>query len=288
MSTAVGPQGQLTFNTHDEVRAWLRTEAPGNLAAVVRVVLTNLNRLDRISGSAVPIQRQAFDLLWHNWPHTKDGDLETVISETTKTLEQERSQESAERIVKSEAARKRARAEQRSRKENEKAHALKVAKLAEAMQCSKRYARMLLTDGTKLPSRAKQMADILGGQPWLYLRSRIKPGRRPRVADVFMRLNVPDCYFSDFARQAELPAALRGPLNKLRRTSEHFTTLEQLAVHAASCGVDFKTATILWGHFKLWRIEAIADQATDEVAESLSPAPDRRRLVVRVIEDAED
>lgn len=282
MCSAQADNGQLT--SLDALKAWLEEQpATADLTTLAAVVYKTVR-----AHYTAEYTFHAYQLLA---PRGKEAAWDAIYAaessflEAEQDAEAERSRKRREASRKAEAARQREHKEEHRRTQDAKAYAERVAKVAEALQCSRRYARMLLSEGTKLPDRAKQLAAILGGQPSAYLRSRIRPGRRVDIPAIFMRINVPGCYFSDFARQADFPTPMAAALNRVRREGNHFAILEDLNEAASKCGVPLETAAQIWSRYKIWRMEMIADIAIDKVAEDLPPAPDNRHLIVRIAED---
>jgi hypothetical protein len=158
-------------------------------------------------------------------------------------------------------------AERHNANEARKSHAESNKQLAAALNKTLRYVRMIRSIGTTLPETAKVMATILGGAPDWYMRQARRPGRRPDLVAMFMKVQADGCGFTDFAADPpeELASDAREMIDMLDvRGAADFQSLEALIAHVG--GLEFETvsvesAAITWRAFKRWRINRLATLA---------------------------
>jgi hypothetical protein len=182
-----------------------------------------------------------------------------------------RSYDERERFINEMAAAERAEAEKRA------ANAEKVDKVAEALGCSRRYAQLLVREGTTKPATARKIAKALGTKPAEHLRRRIGDhGRKSDIAGYLMRQYVAGVLWRDFI---EIDPYVVGEALRLRNAfaeaykngsfdKDHVRDLEPITTFARKVGVDIAVAEDLWQIFKRWRIAAIFEDVLEELAES--------------------
>lgn len=282
MDTKAALTGQLTFGTTEQLQAWLESpEAPDNLSAAAQAVVTALAEIDKASnaGGGPPLRTRAYGLVQRHYKKCQiDFDvLDQAIDERLAEIKAaDDAREAAERARRLEQDAIRAAAREAHQKKIDqierakKRHAEQVKKIMARTGLSDRQARRLMY-GTSDPTRAKQLADILGGDAIIHYRPKARSGRPPNLPAHLMRARAYDVGFRDYVEQGTVhPGPLFEALYVMGgdRTDD-YRGLDDFLATAAERKVESDVAHILWLNYLLWRNEAVAAATEAQLQERI-------------------
>lgn len=164
------------------------------------------------------------------------------------------------------------RAAKKRRIEMKKNNVERLNRVADALGCGIRYARMLISEGTTDRAKAETLARILGTKPEDHLRSRRRTGREVDLVSWFMKVRVPNGCFCDFVEEdPKLPMSAYELVKSIRETRAcsreelaEVTSLEALLNCCRSVRQDSPAvgaATQVWYAYRVWKIEVVAQHA---------------------------
>ncbi|AMA55757.1 hypothetical protein [Bradyrhizobium sp. CCGE-LA001] len=209
--------------------------------------------------------------------------LRRLLTEVQSRVWQHRIEEEAQlhqKVLEDEKRRKMARAKAAARERAEKEARVRSAKLtrqiAKEFGCTTRQALNMRNEGTTDPTRATRLAEILGGDPEVYLRRR----RRRRTTDLVPRITgieLEEASFFNFLSE-ELDRAGAGDMLKsfqMRKDEMRWwnpKSLEELLQQGRLLGLEgnlLSEAEHVWKSLQVWRIATICRVATHEITEGI-------------------
>jgi hypothetical protein len=268
--------------TREDLEQWLKNEAPGDLNATAAYVYGALRRAhDPYNSNYNPVKNDTAFLILKNWaarPEAVSEDdiwdtLDRVHDEAEKAAKAEAERELERRRIASskwEAARRRERAEEERLKRVREHHAENVRKCVARFGCTTRYAQMMLRDGVKQMDRARELAELLGGDPAHYLRRKAKSGKQPDLAAMLLRARPAGISLRDYADDdTDLQGDARAALFKLYDVLDECRKFEQFLLFARERGIEVDTAHFVWLSYQKWHVEAVADRASQQVQDEI-------------------
>lgn len=256
-----------------------------DLSVIAAIAARNLKDMERCE-YAIEFMVDAFRRHWEGtddfcaWEEERLWrlltDVQSRVWEERIAEESRLRQEAQERQRRQNMARAEAAARERADKEARVRNAKLTRQIAEEFGCTTRQALNMKNEGTTDPGRATRLAEILGGNPEVYLRRR----RRRRTTDLVPRITgieLEEASFFNFLSD-ELEHTDAGNMLKsfqVRRDEMRWwnpKSLEELLQQGRLLGFEgnlLSEAEQVWKSLQVWRIVTICRVATHEIAEGI-------------------